>query len=60
MATQALRSFESTCGNKYPIVIQSWNNNWVNLSTYFDFSPEIRKIMVKWTSPSQNWSSTLA
>ena len=101
MATQALQSLEATWSNKYPIVIQSWNNNWENLSTYFDFPPEIRKIiyttnalegfnrqlrkytkirttfptddslrkalylateqiMIKWTSPSQNWGGTLA
>ena len=45
MATQALQSLDATWGNKYPIVIQSWNNNWDNLSTYFDFPPEIRKII---------------
>jgi putative transposase len=100
-ATNALQNLETEWGNKIPIVIQSWNNNWENLSTYFDFPPEIRKIiyttnalegfnrqlrkftkvrtsfptddslrkalylateqiMKKWTSPSQNWSSTLA
>ena len=45
MATQALQSLESIWGNKYQIVIQSWNNNWANLSTYFNFPPEIRKII---------------
>jgi putative transposase len=101
MAINALQALEVTWGDKYPIVIQSWNNNWNNLSTYFDFPPEIRKIiyttnalegfnrqlrkftkvrtsfptddslrkalylateqiMKKWTSPSQNWSGTLA
>ena len=100
-ALKALESLEETWGEKYSIVIQSWLNNWANLSTYFDFPPEIRriiyttnalegfnrqlrkftkvrtsfptddalrkalylateKIMVKWTSPMQNWHSTLA
>ncbi|NLM34877.1 MAG: transposase [Clostridiales bacterium] len=36
---------ESTWGAKYPIVIQSWNNNCSNLSTYFNFSPEICRII---------------
>lgn len=45
IAVKALQDLETTWGNKYPIVIQSWNNNWDNLSTYFDFPPEIRKII---------------
>jgi putative transposase len=32
-------------GDKYPIVIKSWNNNWDNLSTYFKYSAEIRKLI---------------
>lgn len=101
IALEALDSLDSTWGNKYPIVIQSWRNNWDNLSTYFDFPQEIRKIIyttnalegfnrqlrkftkirtvfptddslmkalylateqiiLKWTSPNQNWSGTLA
>ena len=87
--------------SKYPVVIDSWYNNWSNLNTYFEYPPEIRriiyttnalegfnrqlrkftkvrtvfptdeslrkslylatmKIMEKWTSPNQNWASTLA
>jgi putative transposase len=45
MALKALQSLESTWGDKYSIVIQSWNNNWQNLSTYFNFPPEIRRII---------------
>lgn len=101
IAIKALQDLETTWGDKYPIVIQSWNNNWQNLSTYFNFPPEIRRIiyttnalegfnrqlrkftkvrtsfptddslrkalylateqiMNKWTSPSPNWSGTLA
>lgn len=101
IALQSLDALESTWGNKYPIVIQSWRTNWDNLSTYFDFPNEIRRIiyttnilegfnrqlrkftkirtvfptdnslmkalylateqiMIKWTSPAQNWSGTLA
>lgn len=44
-ATNALQTLDSTWGNKYAIVIQSWSNNWNNLSTYFNFPPEIRKII---------------
>lgn len=45
IAVKTLESLESVWGNKYPIVIQNWTSNWSNLSTYFDFPPEIRKII---------------
>lgn len=32
-------------GKKYPIVINSWNNNWENLSTYFKYDQHIRKLI---------------
>jgi len=44
-ACNSLQILGATWGEKYPIVIDSWNNNWENLSTYFDFPPEIRKII---------------
>ena len=44
-ACNSLQILEATWGEKYPIVIDSWNNNWENLSTYFNFPPEIRKII---------------
>lgn len=31
--------------SKYSVVIDSWYNNWNNLSTYFAYPPEIRKII---------------
>jgi len=30
---------------KYPVVIQSWQNNWHKLSTYFKYSEPIRRII---------------
>ena len=30
---------------KYPIVINSWNNNWHKLCTYFSYDEQIRKII---------------
>ena len=31
--------------SKYAIVIDSWYNNWSNLSTFFEFSSQIRKMI---------------
>ena len=44
-AEQALASFATKWGSKYRHAIQSWENNWDNLTSYFDFPMEIRKIM---------------
>jgi len=44
-AEEALDRLEETWGDKYPIVIRSWRNNWENLSFYFHFPQEIRKII---------------
>jgi putative transposase len=30
---------------KYPVVINSSKNNWHKLSTFFDYSPEIRRLV---------------
>jgi putative transposase len=101
IATGELENLSNKWGEKYEIVIKSWYSNWENLSTYFAYPPEIRKIiyttnslegfnrqlrkftktktvfptddslrkslylateniMQKWTSPTQNWSGTLA
>ncbi len=32
-------------GKKYPAAIKSWEQNWGELSTYFDYSPEIRRLI---------------
>ncbi|PRR79654.1 Transposase, Mutator family [Clostridium liquoris] len=45
LALDGLNKLESNWADKYSIVIQSWRNNWENLSTYFDFPPEIRRII---------------
>lgn len=44
-ASSELDRLEEKWGDKYSIVISSWRNNWENLSTYFAFPPEIRKII---------------
>ena len=40
-----LDRLEEKWGMKYPIVISSWRNKWENLSAYFKYPAEIRKII---------------
>ena len=40
-----LLELEEKWGNKYPLVIQSWQNNWNELSAYFQYDKSIRKII---------------
>ena len=45
LALAQLDKLKETWGNSYGMVIESWYNNWNNLSTFFDFSPRIRKMI---------------
>ena len=45
LALAQLDKLKETLGNSYGMVINSWYNNWNNLSTFFDFSPRIRKMI---------------
>ncbi|KAA6305013.1 hypothetical protein EZS27_043336, partial [termite gut metagenome] len=40
-----LDSFERKWGAKYPYAIRSWLTNWDELTCFFDFPLEIRKII---------------
>lgn len=44
-AEDALQALDEKWGHKYRLAIQSWQNNWENLSSYFDYPLEIRKII---------------
>ena len=44
-AEEALIQLEDKWGKKYPIVIQSWKNKWENLSAYFKYPEDIRRII---------------
>jgi len=44
-AEEALLQLEQKWGERYPMVINSWKNNWVELSTYFQYSKPIRRII---------------
>ncbi len=44
-AEQALINFEKKWGQKYAYAVRSWKNNWENLTQFFDYPLEIRKIV---------------
>lgn len=37
--------FKQKWGNKHPIIIRSWENNWNELTAYFKYPYELRKII---------------
>ncbi len=44
-ALAALEEFEAAWGQRYPLVVQSWQRNWAELATFFKYPPEIRKLI---------------
>ena len=44
-ALAALEDFSAKWDKKYPKISQSWQANWANLSTYFKFPSELRKLI---------------
>jgi putative transposase len=45
IAANNLLQLEEKWGKKYPMVIRSWAENWDNLTTYFKYSDEVRKLI---------------
>ena len=44
-ALSALDAFSERWDKKYPKISQSWRENWANLSTYFKYPPEVRRLI---------------
>lgn len=44
-AEAQLRQMEATWRDKYAIAIRSWQNNWEDLATFFDYPAEIRRLI---------------
>jgi transposase-like protein len=44
-ALGALERFSDRWDKKYPKISQSWRDNWANLSTYFKFPHELRRLI---------------
>ena len=45
VAQDQLLNLEEKWGKKYPVVIESWQNNWEHLSQYFKYTQPIRKLI---------------
>jgi len=44
-AETAFTSFKDKWGKRHPAVIRSWENNWLELTTYFKYPNEIRRMI---------------
>jgi putative transposase len=44
-AEQRLDEFDAKWRTEYPAIIQSWHRHWSNIITFFDYPPEIRKVV---------------
>lgn len=58
LALSALDGMEEKWGKKYPSSIASWRNNWPQLSTYFKYPTEIRKVIYT-TNSIENYNRQL-
>ena len=58
IALSALDDLDEKWGGKYPSSIASWRNNWPQLSTYFKYPSEIRKIIYT-TNSIENFNRQL-
>lgn len=54
LAENFLIELDDKWGKKYPIVISSWQNNWENLTGYFKYSGDIRKLIYT-TNPIESF-----
>lgn len=45
LGREQLQVFSEKWGAKYPLIAKSWERNWAELSTFFKYPPEIRKII---------------
>lgn len=58
LAAGALEELDETWGKKYPASIASWRNNWPQLSTYFKYPEEIRRLIYT-TNSIENFNRQL-
>ena len=44
-AETALQTFSERWDERFPVISRKWRTNWTNLTPFFDYPPEIRKVM---------------
>ena len=44
-AEYALEEFREKWERKYPAILRSWDDNWADLTTFFDYPQEIRRLI---------------
>jgi putative transposase len=57
-ALSALEDLEDKWTKKYPMAVKSWKNNWGELSTYFKYPEELRRIIYT-TNSVENYHRSL-
>ena len=57
-ALDALDAFAEKWDKKYPKIAQSWRENWANLSTYFKYPQEVRRLIYT-TNASEGFNRQL-
>jgi len=57
-AENSLEEFANKWDEKYPYISKSWKNNWEDLSTYFKYPDEIRRLIYT-TNPIESLNSQL-
>ncbi|EJP24130.1 transposase, mutator-like family protein, partial [Peptostreptococcaceae bacterium AS15] len=58
VAILKLEEFEDKWGKKYPMCVSSWKNNWAELSTYFKYPQEMRRLIYT-TNAMENFNRQL-
>lgn len=58
LALQELDVFDAKWGSKYPNAVRSWRNNWEEISVFFKYPEEIRKIIYT-TNAIENFNRQL-
>lgn len=42
---ERLLEFDEKWGKKYPLTVRSWQQNWDNLSTFFEYDGDVRRVI---------------